>query len=149
MSQPTPTISFTDLNPYKSLKHAHPSVIRISADVLRSDVQRIRGVAGDYGFLNTAVGLFIKHLHEYCELNKLNYLNTADRDTLIRHIITIVGDGANHDLDLATGPTEGRSDRERPHSNDGPRTLGMDTDDKGPKDVKRPRTRKQTSTKDK
>ena len=73
------------LNPYRHLKVKDPTAIRISNDLLRSDLHRIRSVVLDYGFINGAISRFIKHLYEHCERNNYSY---SDRDTLIAYVIT-------------------------------------------------------------
>lgn len=133
----TPPPIVASLNPYHGLHSSDAECLRISQDLSRSDVFRIRSVVMDYGFLNAAICRFVKHLYTVCEHN--NY-TISDRDTLINYVYNHCTTTPN-----TVGPTPCRSDvpGNRPIDVDLRRRLeSMDTNAPRASDVKRPRRRK-------
>jgi hypothetical protein len=134
MLQPCPDIA--SLNSYRSVKLGTPNCLRLSNDIERSDVMRIRSVVADFGFLNAAVSRFVKHLYEYTTANNLSF---TDRERLISYVATI--------CPVPVGPTPSR-----PLSGNGPAdtrrptTAPVGPDAKGTPHIKRPRARKQAAT---
>lgn len=130
-----------ELNPYKNCTPGDPTVIRVSNDFRRADVLRIRSVCIDYGFLNTCISRFVKHLYEHCERHNLSY---SDRNTIIEYVISIT----HLSTDLAGPAPSGPEHRLGPSdTNVGGRPKEMGADDPRTSDVKRSSKRKQATKK--
>jgi len=136
-------MNFIELNPYRDISPS--DILRISNDVSRTHAFRIRSVAMDYGFLNTSICLFVKHLHNYVDEH---CLIIDDRDRLIKHILKLVGDGINPDV-FPTGPAQGGPRGPGPHSDGRPDSTQVDSSGARAPHVKRTRSRKPAGAKDK
>lgn len=122
------------LNPYRHLKIKDPSAIRISNDILRSDLHRIRSVVLDYGFINGAISRFVKHLYEHCERNNYSY---TDRDTLIDYVIATCRIDGDPVGDHPAGPTQSGPNPPQPSGDGRQPAQGVDTANKGAENVER------------
>jgi len=100
-SSPPPTAA-PFRNPYSSKTVAENDWLRVSIDVSRRDVARIRSVTMDWGTMQAALGLFVKYLHDYAESRELTL---ADRDEFIEHIkaITTVRPAGDSGSDVSHG----------------------------------------------
>lgn len=135
------------LNPYRSCKLGDPSVIRISNDLLRSDLHRIRSVVLDYGFINGAISRFVKHLAEHCEQHGYSY---TDRDKLITYVTCLCFIGTSGISAVGpAGPTPGGPNEPRPNVDGRQPAQGVGTANPGTANVERVGRGKPSATKGK
>lgn len=117
----------TFVNPYKGIEKRCPEDwLRISVDVSKSDAARIRSVTMDFGMMQVACAMFVKHLYEYV---KRNDLSLDDADHLRQYIV---------------GLTSCEPHGERPDRDDRRGVERVREADKTPKNKSTARQRKQT-----
>lgn len=116
------------VNPYKGDDAIEPSdQLRICVDVRRSHVARIRSVTMDWGTMQVALSLFVKHLYDYAIEHDLTI---EDRDRFIDHILSrCASDPSMYYARTSAASTDvarrttGVPDTNRPHGDVG-RTAG-------------------------
>lgn len=83
------------INPYANVrKTLEPAdILRLSIDVPKQEVRAIRAVLMDYGALNVAETLLVKHLYEYVREHKLSI---GDHDKLVNYITELLVDSTGN-----------------------------------------------------
>jgi len=94
-------------NPYTDIESNTPEWMRMSFNVARNDVYKIRTVLPDHGGLLIAVNLFIKHLHDHVNANNLTI---ADRNAFITHVL----ERCSSNFVAGQGPNDNDGQRARP-----------------------------------
>lgn len=142
MSSTTQHLFLAD--PYKSFRLGDPNAIRVSYDVSRDDVNRIRTVVMDHGCLAICVKNFIKHIADYARTNNFTLEN---RDDLLDYVRRTTN-AATVDVPIdSTPPTNGPSSNlpngQRPNGDDRPGTGPIRQSNSGTVDKPTTRKRKQ------